>query len=73
MKTTSVCEEHVYNDIYDRHSQYLFNFAYYKCGDRNIAEDIVQEAFIKLWQNCKNVMIDKSKSYLFTVANNLFL
>ncbi|MEM1002841.1 MAG: sigma-70 family RNA polymerase sigma factor, partial [Bacteroidota bacterium] len=31
------------------------------------------EALIKLWQNCKNVLIDKSKSYLLTVANNLFL
>ncbi|WP_353779031.1 RNA polymerase sigma-70 factor [Winogradskyella sp. 3972H.M.0a.05] len=73
MKESSVCEEHVYNAVYEEHSQYLYNFAYYKCGDTAKAEDIVQEAFIRLWNNCAKVIFEKSKAYLFTVANNLFL
>jgi RNA polymerase sigma-70 factor (ECF subfamily) len=33
----------------------------------------VQEAFIKLWDNCKKVTLEKAKGFLFTVANNLML
>jgi RNA polymerase sigma-70 factor (ECF subfamily) len=33
----------------------------------------VQEAFVKLWQNCAKVSPEKAKSYVYTVANNLYL
>ena len=46
---------------------------YYKCGSEQQAEDIVQDAFIKLWKNCAKVIFTKAKSYLYTVANNMFL
>ena len=36
-------------------------------------KDITQEAFIKLWDNCEKVSFSKSKSFLFTVANNMAL
>lgn len=69
----SVCEEKTYKMIFETHSKSLFNFIYYKCGDLEQAEDIVQEAFIKLWDNCSNIFFDKAKSFLFTVARNFFL
>lgn len=46
---------------------------YYKCGDVDQAEDLIQEAFIKLWDNCKKIIYEKSKAFLYKVANNLFL
>jgi RNA polymerase sigma-70 factor (ECF subfamily) len=49
------------------------NFIYYKCGDKAKAYDVTQEAFIKLWENCAKVTPEKARSYLYTVANNLFL
>ena len=69
----SVCEEKNYKILFEEHSKSLFNFIYYKCGDLEQAEDVVQEAFIKLWNNCSNVIYEKAKSFLFTVARNLFL
>ena len=45
----------------------------YKFGNEQQAEDVVQEAFVKLWQNCAEVPLEKAKSYLFTVANNASL
>lgn len=73
IKEKSVCKEHIFKGIYARNSTYLYNFVFYKCGDTQKSEDIVQEAFIKLWDNCKKVILEKAKSFLFTVANNLFL
>ncbi len=73
IETQSVCEEKTYKLLFEEHSKSLFNFIYYKCGDTEQAEDVVQEAFIKLWNNCSNVVFEKAKSFLFTVARNLFL
>jgi len=69
----SVCESKHYESIFNTHAETLRNFVYYKCGSQQQAEDIVQEAFIKLWKNCAKVIYTKAKSYLFTVANNMFL
>ena len=72
-ETKSVCEQINYEQLFNTHSKTLYNFVYYKCGDRQQAEDIVQDAFIKLWNNCSKVVFEKAKSYLYTVARNLFL
>jgi RNA polymerase sigma-70 factor (ECF subfamily) len=44
-----------------------------KCGNAELAEDLTQEAFVRLWNNQHKVEIEKAKSFLFTVGNNLFL
>lgn len=72
-KVESVCEENVFNSVYKKHAKALYNFMYYKCGDANKAEDFVQDSYIKLWNNCSKVVVEKAKSFLFTCANNLFL
>ncbi|CAL2074673.1 RNA polymerase sigma factor [Tenacibaculum sp. 190524A02b] len=69
----SICEPKVFNEVYEEHSKTLYNFMYYKCGDKSLAEDFVQDSYVKLWGNCSKVLIEKAKSFLFTVANNLFL
>ena len=68
-----VCEEHVYSSLYEKLAQGLHDFLYYKYGENLNPGDKVQEAFIKLWENCKKVSVGKAKSFLFTVANNLML
>jgi len=69
----SVCNEDVFSGIYNDISQSVWRFIYFKCGDEAQADDLVQEAFIKLWDNCAKVAQEKAKSFLFTVANNAFL
>jgi len=69
----SVCESKHFESIFNAHAETLRNFVYYKCGSQQQAEDIVQEAFVKLWKNCAKVIFAKAKSYLYTVANNMFL
>ena len=51
----------------------IHSFLYYKFGEHLNPKDKVQEAFIKVWENCKNITPEKAKSYLFTVGNNLML
>lgn len=72
-KENNTCVEGVFDRIYKEISPSLRNFAYFKCGDEDQSNDLVQEAFIKLWDNCKKVPPTKAKSFLYTVTNNLFL
>jgi RNA polymerase sigma-70 factor (ECF subfamily) len=37
--------------VYDRHSDFAFSLAYRMCGQRALAEEVVQEAFISLWRS----------------------
>jgi RNA polymerase sigma-70 factor (ECF subfamily) len=46
---------------------------YYKCGDLQQAEDIVQSVFIKLWELCATISFYKAKSYIYRSCNNSFI
>lgn len=70
IENTSLCKEATFKKVYETHAQSLQNFLTYKYGSSPEVEDIVQDTFIKLWHNCKNVTLQKVKSYLFTLANN---
>ena len=69
----NVCDEKLFNEIFKSHSRELHNFLYYKYGGEHDLKDIVQDAFIKLWDNCHKVVFEKARSFLFTVANNQML
>lgn len=69
----NICKENLFSNIFNRHSKDLHNFLYYKYGAELNPQDKVQEAFIKLWENCGKIAPEKAKSFLFTVANNLML
>ncbi len=69
----SICDEKVYASIYNDYSQDLHNYLYYKYGDQFNITDKVQDAFIKLWDKCKEVTFEKAKGFVFMVAKNLVL
>lgn len=69
----NICDEALFSKAFNNYSKDLHDFLYYKFGNHINPKDKVQEAFIKLWQKCKDVNPSKAKSFLFTVANNLTL
>jgi RNA polymerase sigma-70 factor (ECF subfamily) len=69
----NICEAKLFERLYKKHSKNLHDFLYYKFGEQLNPQDKVQEAFIKLWQNCGKITPNKAKSFLFTTANNMML
>lgn len=70
---SGICKESMFSDFFKSHAKALRNYLYYKFGNESQAADMAQEAFIKLWQNCADVPLEKAKSYLYTIANNASL
>lgn len=68
-----ICNQQVYESVFKSYAKELKRFLYFKTRDMDLAEDLLQDAFVKLWDNCDKVDPEKVKSFLFTVANNLFL
>lgn len=58
---------------YEEHFSSIRNFLYYKAGDIELAEDLVQEVFIKLWEKRSDIRTATVKSLLYTMANNLLI
>ncbi|MBW1296387.1 RNA polymerase sigma factor [Aquimarina litoralis] len=69
----SVCEERNFDSLFNTHYESARNYLYYKCGDLQQAEDIVQDTFVKLWKQCADVIYETAKSLIFKICNNALL
>ncbi len=57
--------------IFDDYYESIRSFAYYKTGSVDLADDVVQEVFLKLWNIRSSVRNDTVKTLLYTIATNL--
>jgi RNA polymerase sigma-70 factor (ECF subfamily) len=57
-----------YNHCVDEFSDGIYRFLLKNIRNAELARDLVQESFLKLWLKRKDVNFAKSKSYLFTTA-----
>ncbi len=55
--------EELYNKIY--------HYCYFKLYDKQLAQDITQETFLRFFQQNINLNIKKELPYLYTIAKNL--
>ncbi|MFT3978866.1 MAG: RNA polymerase sigma factor [Ferruginibacter sp.] len=62
--------EREYNECVNLHADGVYRFIVKNLRNEEDAKDVVQSAFEKLWINREQVMQDKIKSYLFTIAYN---
>jgi RNA polymerase sigma-70 factor (ECF subfamily) len=62
-----------YNKAVDNYADNLFRFIIKNIGDEELARDIVQEAFLRLWSKRKEVKAGKAKTYLFTTAYHVLI
>jgi RNA polymerase sigma factor (sigma-70 family) len=57
----------------DQHADGVYRFILHNLRDEEMARDIVQDSFEKMWLNVVNINAEKSKSYLFTTAYHTML
>src|SRR5690606_38652427 len=60
--------------FFERHYNPLTAYITTFTNDRNLAEDLVQQAFIKIWKHRKKLRLQQSpKNYLYTIAYHGFI
>ncbi len=57
-----------YNESVDTYADRLYRFALKNMKDEELAKDIVQDTFERLWIKVQEVTYEKVRSYLFTTA-----
>ena len=62
-----------FQEVFDQNYEYIRNYLYYLSGDIMLAEDLVQDVFLQLWENRENVRNETIRPFLFKVAKNAFL
>jgi len=66
-----VGDEAAFELMYKNYSSRIFAYILRLVKSREIAEDLLQEVFIKAWQKCEQIDPEKSySSYLFTIAKH---
>lgn len=57
-----------YNSCADLYSDGVYRFILKNIRDRDTAQDIVQESYVRMWERVKDVSYEKARAYLFTTA-----
>lgn len=65
-------EKKWFKEIFDEHHAYIRNYLYYLSGDIHLADDLVQDAFLKLWEIRQKVKKESVLPFLFTIARHLY-
>ena len=61
-----------YKQCFDQFFDPLRNYLYYKCGDGDLATDIIQDVFLKVWEKPIDVNSKTIKALLYKMANDAF-
>lgn len=63
-----------FEDIYNMYARRLYGFVYSYLRSRQATEDVVQDIFVKLWQNRQMIKQTSSlKALLFTTGRNIII
>ncbi|HKN95998.1 MAG TPA: sigma-70 family RNA polymerase sigma factor [Pseudonocardiaceae bacterium] len=67
-------DERLLRALYASHARPLLVYAQRLTrGDRQLAEDIVQETLLRAWQHAADLTVERARPWLFTVARRLVI
>lgn len=59
--------------LFDAHFESVRRFIYYRCGDTELATDVGQETFLKIWEKQLSPDSGKEIALLFKIASNILI
>lgn len=60
--------------LYDQYADAIFRFCFFKTGDREIAKDLTQDVFIKVFNHLtKDESVTNEKAFVYTIAKNVVI
>ena len=73
MKRVSDGDRRAFLTLYDRYSSKVYGLAIYMLGDEMTAEEVTQDAFLRLWTRAETYNPDRGKlsTWLLTITRRL--
>lgn len=62
-----------FKNIFDTHFKGVRNYIYYRSGDKDLATDLAQDAFMKIWEKRPELINGNIKALLFKIAGDLLV
>jgi RNA polymerase sigma-70 factor (family 1) len=59
-----------FKEIFDLYYEKVRSYAYYRTGNLQLSEDIVQDTFMKLWERRETINESTVKPLVYTMAEN---
>ena len=61
-----------FTTLYDRHSHAAFSLAYRMMGERQAAEDLAQDAFLKVWRSASSYRAERGsvRTWILSIVHN---
>ena len=59
--------------LFDAYFETVRNFIYYRCGDTELATDVSQESFMKIWEKGLSPEPGKELALLYRIAGSIFI
>jgi RNA polymerase sigma-70 factor (ECF subfamily) len=64
-------DKKTYTQLLETHRDRVYSYLLYCLRDRDDAEDLTQEVFLRLWKHGRDFRIEKAEAWLIRVAHNL--
>ena len=65
--------EEKFEKLFEKHSDEIFRFVYFRVYDRELAKDLVQETFLRAWSFQLKEEVWNKRALLFKIARNMVI
>ena len=62
-----------FKKLFENHFAQVRKTIFYRSGNAEVATDIAQETFLKIWEKQNSIQSDKIKGLLYKIAGDLFV
>jgi RNA polymerase sigma-70 factor (family 1) len=62
-----------FKNIFDNHFEAVRNYIYYRAGDKDLATDVAQETFMKLWEKAEGIDTPNVKALVYKIAGDILI
>jgi RNA polymerase sigma-70 factor, ECF subfamily len=72
MPLVEVGDAEAFAALYDRHGRMAYSLAYRMMGEKQEAEDVVQEAFVKVWRSAGGYRVGRAsvRTWILSIVRN---
>jgi RNA polymerase sigma-70 factor (ECF subfamily) len=65
--------QRAFQKLFDQYFERVRNYIFYRCGDPELATDITQDTFTRIWEKRLKPEKGKEKALLFKIAGDIFI